>query len=220
MQRFDADLPNQLIQLLPEAYRRIFYEEKHEWRDPPAGFFMKGGYLTILTPDRIAPTWVQVPPSSNDPWDQTRAAFERFGTMDNNREDRRTPPEEPWVWQVQPWAAVLLREAEARARAQGEWPITLHRLIICSLTLLSEQTPPEQECLEEEAFLEGEVPRAVEAIPRVAEAIQQVVREVIQEDCQVEEACQVEEDHRVAEARQEAQQEEAPTTHNQPEGTT
>lgn len=81
MQRFDPDLPTRLIEILPEAYRRISYEEKYEWRDPPAGFFTKGGYLTIPSPDRLVPTWVQVPPSSNDPWDQTRAAFERFGTV-------------------------------------------------------------------------------------------------------------------------------------------
>ncbi|PCH39206.1 hypothetical protein WOLCODRAFT_158748 [Wolfiporia cocos MD-104 SS10] len=216
MQRFDVDLPSRLIQLLPEAYRRIFYEEKHEWRDPPAGFFMKGGYLTIPTPDRITPTWVQVPPSSNDPWDQTHTAFERFGTV----ADLMTP-------------TLTIHRADGQQQG-GQMNTTRGNMGVASTALGSSttpgggstsqsaggQTPPEQEHLEEEAFLEGEVPRVVEAIPQVVEAIQQAVREAIQEDHQVEEARQVEEDRRVAEAHQEAQQEEAPTTRNQPEGTT
>ncbi|PCH41856.1 hypothetical protein WOLCODRAFT_151893 [Wolfiporia cocos MD-104 SS10] len=79
MQCFNPDLPTRLIESLPEQYRCIFYEEKYEWRDPPTGFFTKGGYLTIPSPDRLVPMWVQIPPSTNDPWDQMHTAFERFG---------------------------------------------------------------------------------------------------------------------------------------------
>ncbi|PCH39344.1 hypothetical protein WOLCODRAFT_158908 [Wolfiporia cocos MD-104 SS10] len=197
------DLPNWLIQLLPEAYRHIFYEEKHEWRDPPAGFFMKGGYLTIPTPDRITPTWVQVPPSSNDPWDQTRATFEQFGTV----ADLMTP-------------TLTIHQADGQQQGGQMTNTTGGTMGVASTALGSSTTPgggsasqsAGGERLEEEAFLEGEVPRAVEAI-------QQVAREAIQEDRQVEEARRVEEARQVEEAHQEAQQEEAPTTRNQPEGT-
>ncbi|PCH36469.1 hypothetical protein WOLCODRAFT_157176 [Wolfiporia cocos MD-104 SS10] len=202
MQRFNQDLPTRLIETLPKPYRRIFYEEKYEWRDPPTGFFTKGGYLTVPNPDRLSPTWVQVPPVHER---SLGSNTHHVRAMDNNREDRRrTPPplEEPWVWQVQPLAAVLFQEAEAQARAQGEWPITLRQLIIRSLAILSEQPPPEQERLEEEEFLEGEVPQAVQRVevPRAAQAIQQAAQEAIQQDRQEEarqeaEAHQAEEPH-------------------------
>ncbi|PCH35457.1 hypothetical protein WOLCODRAFT_156150 [Wolfiporia cocos MD-104 SS10] len=204
MQRFDPDLPIRLIEILPEAYRHISYEEKYEWRDPPAGFFTKGGYLTIPSPDRLSPTWVQVPLSSNDPWDQTRTAFERFGTVENI---------------MTPTLTIHRTDGQQQREQTTNTPSTGGTMGVAAL--LSEQTPPEQEHLEEEAFLEGEVPRE-EEVPRAAAAIQQAAQEAIQEDRQAEEAHQVEEAHqeeeatRAEEASQEARQEEAPTTHNRP----
>ncbi|PCH34716.1 hypothetical protein WOLCODRAFT_155368 [Wolfiporia cocos MD-104 SS10] len=218
MQQFDPDLPNRLIQLLPEAYRRISYGEKYEWRDPPTGFFTKGGYLTIPSPDRLSPTWVQVPPSLNDPWDQTRTAFERFGTV----ADIMTP-------------TLVIQRADGQQQggqttntpsaggAMGVASTTMGGSIIPGSGSTSQSTGgmannPPPEYLEEEAFLEGEVPQE-EEVPWAA-AIQQVAWEAIREDRRAEEAPQVEEDCQAEEAcqeaRQEAQEEEVPTTRNQP----
>ncbi|PCH35215.1 hypothetical protein WOLCODRAFT_155888 [Wolfiporia cocos MD-104 SS10] len=187
MQRFDPDIPTQLIQILPEPYRHIYYEEKHKWRDPPTGFFTKGGYLTVPTPDRLAPAWVQLPPSNNNPWDQTHTTFERFGMV----ADLMTP-------------MLTIHRADGQQQTN---PPTGGTMCVAGTTLgsgtvpgsgsmgqvvLVEQTPPEQEHLEEELFLEGEVPLGAE-VPRVAAVIRQAAQEAIQEDCQAEEAHQEEE---------------------------
>ncbi|PCH35487.1 hypothetical protein WOLCODRAFT_156186 [Wolfiporia cocos MD-104 SS10] len=221
MQRFDPDLPIRLIEILPEAYRRISYEEKYEWRDPPAGFFTKGGYLTILSPDRLLPTWVQVPPSSNDPWDQTRTAFEWFGMVENIMTPTLTIHRADGQQQREQTTNTPSAGGTMGVAGTAMGGSTIPGSGSTSQALLSEQTPPEQERLEEEAFLEGEVPRE-EEVPQAAAAIQQAAREATQEDRQAEEARQVEEARQAEEAcqaeeaRQEARQEEAPTTCNQP----
>ncbi|PCH35287.1 hypothetical protein WOLCODRAFT_155978 [Wolfiporia cocos MD-104 SS10] len=159
MQRFDLDLLTRLIKLLPEAYRRIFYEEKYDWRDPPTGFFMKGGYLTIPSPDKLSPTWVQVPPSLIDPWDQTHTTFEWFGTVTDimtptltiHRADGQQQMNTP------PTGGTM---GVAGATMGGS---TLPGSGSMGQTLLAEQTPLEQDLLEEEAFLEGEVPQRAES---------------------------------------------------------
>ncbi|PCH42757.1 hypothetical protein WOLCODRAFT_152801 [Wolfiporia cocos MD-104 SS10] len=191
MQCFDPDLPTRLINLLPESYRRISYEEKYNWVDPPAGFFMKGGYLTILSPDRSSPTWVQVPPSSIDLWDQTRTTFKRFGmvadimtpTLTIHQADGKQQTNTPSTGGTMGMAGTAMGGSTLPGSGR------------MSQALLAEQTPLEQDLLEEEAFLEGEVPWAGEApqageVPWAVEEIQRAAWEAIQE-----EAPQAEEDH-------------------------
>ncbi|PCH35915.1 hypothetical protein WOLCODRAFT_156637 [Wolfiporia cocos MD-104 SS10] len=198
MQRFDQDLPTRLIETLPELYRRIFYEEKYKWRDPPAGFFTKGGYLTVPNPDRLSPTWVQVPPSTNNPWDQTHTAFERFGTVTNIM-------------------TLTLTIHRADGQQQGgqmtNTPSTGGTMGVASTAMGGKQTPPEQDLLEEEDFLEGEAPRAAVAIQLAAqEAIQQDRQEEAHQEAEAHqaqeeahqevEACQAAEGHQEVEAHQ------------------
>ncbi|PCH39507.1 hypothetical protein WOLCODRAFT_159099 [Wolfiporia cocos MD-104 SS10] len=192
MQCFNPDLPTRLIETLPEPYRRIFYEEKYEWRDPPTGFFMKGGYLTVPNPDRLSPAWVQIPPSTNDPWDQTHTAFKRFGAVT----DIMTPT-----------LTIHRADGQQQGGQMTNTPSTGGTMGVANIyyfaarlvaPILSEQTPPEQERLEEEAFLEGEVPQAVEARQAAEdrqEEAHQAAEDHQEEAHQEVEARQVEEPH-------------------------
>ncbi|PCH35910.1 hypothetical protein WOLCODRAFT_156620 [Wolfiporia cocos MD-104 SS10] len=197
MQRFDPDLPTRLIGILPKAYRRISYEEKYEWRDPPAGFFTKGGHLMTPSPDRLSPTWVQVPPSSNDPWDQMHTAFERFGTVADIMTPTLTIHRADGQQQGGQTTNAPSTGGTMGVTGTAMGSSTIPGSGSTSQAILSEQTPPELERLEEEAFLEGEVPQPAQGaeVPQAAAAIQQAAQEAIQQDRQEEEDRREEEAH-------------------------